>query len=76
MHSSAFTRDFLCFFAASGDLALYHATYHFSFTDPASKQPVVETGNWVALFKRQPDGSMKMSKDIVADTPKAEEPAR
>lgn len=55
--------------AASGDLAVYHAQYRFGFTNPETKQPVVEVGNWVAIFKRQPDGVMKLSTDIVADTP-------
>jgi ketosteroid isomerase-like protein len=55
--------------AASGDLAVYHATYRFSFTNPANNQPFVEVGNWVAIFKRQPDGVMRMSTDIIADTP-------
>lgn len=55
--------------AASGDLAVYHAKYRFSFTNPADNQPFVEGGNWVAIFKRQPDGVMRLSTDIVADTP-------
>lgn len=54
--------------ATSGDLAVYHATYHFTYTDPATKAPAVETGNWVAVLKRQGDGTMKMIKDIVADS--------
>ncbi len=53
----------------SGDLAVYRATYHFTYTDPATKQPATETGNWVAVFMRQPDGTMKMSRDMVLDTP-------
>ncbi|MCW5761522.1 MAG: DUF4440 domain-containing protein, partial [Phenylobacterium sp.] len=52
--------------AASGDLAVYHATYRFTFTNPATKQPATEAGNWVAVFKRQPDGAMKLSRDIIA----------
>ena len=55
--------------AASGDLAVYRASYRFTFTDPATKKPASETGNWVAVFQRQADGSMKMSQDIIADTP-------
>ncbi|WP_294043153.1 nuclear transport factor 2 family protein [Sphingomonas sp.] len=55
--------------AASGDLAIYHATYRFSFTNPATKKPFIEVGNWVAIFKRQPDGVMRLTTDIVADTP-------
>lgn len=55
--------------AASGDLAVYHATYRFTFTNPKTNQPAIEVGNWVAIFRRQPDGIMRMSKDIVADMP-------
>lgn len=55
--------------AASGDMAIYHATYRFTFTNPETKQPAVETGNWVAVFTRQPDGKMKMHKDMVLDLP-------
>jgi ketosteroid isomerase-like protein len=57
--------------AASGDMAVYHAIYHFTFTNPATKQPAVEVGNWVAVFTRQPDGTMKMHKDMVLDMPVA-----
>lgn len=55
--------------AASGDLAVYHATYRFSFTNPETSQPFVEVGNWVGIFKRQPDGAMRLSTDIIADMP-------
>lgn len=55
--------------AASGDLAVYHAKYRFSFKNPETNQPVVEVGNWVAIFKRQADGVMRLSTDIVADNP-------
>ena len=55
--------------AASGDLAVYHASYRISFTDPASKRVLVENGQWIAVYKRQSDGSMKMAWDIAADTP-------
>lgn len=57
--------------AASGDLAVYRAVYRFTFTNPATGQPAVETGNWVAVFARQADGSMKLSKDMVLDLPSA-----
>lgn len=55
--------------AASGDLATYHSTYRFSFTNPETREPFVEVGNWVAIFKRQPDGVIRLSTDIIADTP-------
>ncbi len=55
--------------AKSGDLAVYRATYSFTYTDPATKKPALEKGSWVAVFQRQPDGAMKMSRDMVIDTP-------
>ncbi len=55
--------------AAAGDMAIHRATYAFTHTDPVSKKPAVEVGNWVSVFKRQPDGSMKLSSDMVMDTP-------
>ncbi len=55
--------------AKAGDMAVYRATYHFTYTNPATHEPAVETGNWVAVFTRQPDGVMKMSRDMVLDTP-------
>ncbi len=55
--------------AGSGDMAVYRAVYRFTFTNPATGQPAVETGNWVAVFTRQADGRMKLSKDMVLDLP-------
>lgn len=55
--------------AASRDLAVYHAKYRFSFKNPETNQAVVEVGNWVAIFKRQKDGAMRMGTDIIADSP-------
>jgi ketosteroid isomerase-like protein len=57
--------------AAAGDMAVYRAVYRFTFTNPATGKPAVETGNWVAVFTRQADGSMKLSKDMVLDLPAA-----
>lgn len=54
---------------ASGDLAVLHATYTYSFTDPKTKQPVVETGNWLAGYKPQSDGSWKLAWTVAADAP-------
>lgn len=61
--------------ARSGDLAVYRATYSFTQTDPKTRQPVTETGNWVAGFKPQPDGALKMAWSVVSDTPSATAPA-
>jgi ketosteroid isomerase-like protein len=55
--------------AAAGDIAVYHATYTFTFTNPATKKAGSETGNWIAVFKRQADGTMKLSRDMVLDMP-------
>jgi ketosteroid isomerase-like protein len=55
--------------AAAGDMAVYRATYSFTFTHPQTKQPATELGNWVAVFQRQPDGTMKMSRDMILDRP-------
>ncbi len=57
--------------AASGDLAVYRATYAYTFTDPKTKAPSTETGNWVLVFKTQPDGSRKISLGVISDTPPA-----
>jgi ketosteroid isomerase-like protein len=60
--------------AESGDLAVYHATYRFTFSNPGTNQPASEVGTWVAIFKRQADGTMKMSRDAVADMPMPKKP--
>jgi ketosteroid isomerase-like protein len=56
---------------ASGDMAVLHATYTYSFTDPKTKQPVTESGNWLAGYKPQPDGSWKLAWTLAADAPTA-----
>ena len=55
--------------AASGDLAVYRATYAYTFTDATTKAPVTETGNWVLVFKAQPDGARKISLGVISDLP-------
>ena len=55
--------------AGSGDLAVWRATYRYGFTDPVSKKPKTEVGNWVVGWKRQTDGTMKKAWSIVSDTP-------
>lgn len=57
--------------AEAGDLAIYSADYSWSFTDPATGQFVPETGNWILIFKRQDDGSLKVFREIASDTPMA-----
>jgi ketosteroid isomerase-like protein len=53
----------------AGDTAVVRSLYRYSFTDPRTKKVTSETGNWVAGFKRQSDGSLKMVWSIGADTP-------
>ncbi|MFM5923147.1 MAG: YybH family protein [Novosphingobium sp.] len=60
--------------AASGDLAVWRATYSYTFTDPVSKKPKTEVGNWVVGWKRQADGKMTESWGVVSDTPAAPPP--
>jgi ketosteroid isomerase-like protein len=54
--------------AASGDMAVYHATYAYTFTDPKTKEAATENGNWLVGYKVQPDGSWKIGWDVVSDT--------
>lgn len=55
--------------AASGDLAVWRATYSYTYTDPATKQPKTEVGNWVVGWKRDHGGAMKEAWGVVSDTP-------
>ena len=57
--------------AKSGDLAVWRATYSYTFTDPATKQVKTELGNWVVMWKRGADGKMKETWSVVADLPPA-----
>lgn len=68
--------------AASGDMAVYRATYAYTFTDPTTQQPATENGNWLMGYGVQPDGSWKIAWGVVSDTgpaavaaPAATEPA-
>lgn len=55
--------------AASGDLA--YARGHFSekYTDPAKGQVVSQTGSYLTVYKKQPDGSWKSVEDFAAAEP-------
>ena len=55
--------------AASGDLVVWRATYNYTYTDPATKQPKTEVGNWVVGWKRGADGKMQEAWSVVSDTP-------
>jgi ketosteroid isomerase-like protein len=54
--------------AEAGDLAVFEATYTFVITMPHA--PVArENGTWIAIFRRQADGSMKLWRSIASDAP-------
>ncbi len=57
--------------ARSGDLAVYRATYAFTYTDPKTHSPTTERGNWIAAYHPQADGTLKLIWSIGADTPSA-----
>jgi ketosteroid isomerase-like protein len=51
----------------AGDLGVFEAPYTFVITMPQGITR--ETGTWIAIFKRQDDGSMKLWRSIASDTP-------
>jgi ketosteroid isomerase-like protein len=53
----------------AGDLGVFEAPYTFVITMPQGVTR--ETGTWIAIFKRQDDGSMKLWRSIASDTPAA-----
>lgn len=54
--------------AASGEMAVYRATYSYTMTDPTTKKLVTEPGNWLLGYKTQPDGSWKIAWNVVSST--------
>ena len=54
--------------ASAGDMAVYRATYAYTMTDPATKKPITENGNWLLGYKPQADGSWKIAWGVVSDT--------
>jgi ketosteroid isomerase-like protein len=54
--------------AASGEMAVYRASYTLTMTDPKTKGPMTEHGNWVVGYRLQPDGTWKIAWDVVSDT--------
>lgn len=54
--------------AKSGDLAVFEAPYAFTISAPGAAA-THETGTWTAIFKRQPDGSLKLWRSIASNLP-------
>ena len=52
----------------AGDIGLFEAPYDYTFTDPKGATQR-ESGNWIAIFKRQEDGTMKLWRSIGSDLP-------
>lgn len=48
----------------SGELAYSQGTYTYTSTDPKTRKPVREHGNYVEVYKKQSDGSWKAAEDI------------
>ena len=55
--------------ADAGDMAGYTATYDWEFTDPETGDVANEQGNWVMVFRRQEDGSLKIYREVISDIP-------
>ena len=55
--------------ADAGDMAVYTATYDWEFTDPETGDVANEQGNWVMVFRRQEDGSLKIYREVISDIP-------
>jgi ketosteroid isomerase-like protein len=51
--------------ARSGDLAYTRGHFTMRSTDPATKQPRTDTGNYLTVWQKQADGSWKAVEDFV-----------
>ena len=52
------------FVAASGELASSRGHYTMTYTDPATKQPKTESGNYLTVFRKAADGTWKAVEDF------------
>lgn len=55
--------------AASGDLASSRGHYTMTYTDPVTKQPKTETGNYLTVYRKSSDGSWKAVEDFTTPGP-------
>lgn len=53
----------------AGDMGVFEAPYTFVINIPGAPT-TTERGTWVAIFKRQSDGTMKLWRSIASDGPK------
>ena len=54
--------------AKAGDMAVYRSSYTVTQTDAKTKKPMTETGNMLAVYKPQADGSWKIAQQVISDT--------
>lgn len=57
--------------ARSGDMAYELGTYSLTTTNPKSKKPATEKGNYVVVWKKQADGTWKAAVDAPISDPAA-----
>lgn len=55
--------------AEAGDMAVYSNRYTYTFTDPSTDATSTEIGNWVLIYRRQSDGTMKIFREVISDLP-------
>jgi ketosteroid isomerase-like protein len=55
--------------AASGEMASSRGHYTMTYTDPATKQPKTETGNYLTVYRKAADGSWKAVEDFTTPGP-------
>ena len=53
--------------AQSGDIAYSKGTFKYTTTDPKTKKRVGQSGNYVEVYKKQPDGTWKVQEDIATE---------
>lgn len=62
--------------SAGGSMALYERGYAYTRTDSASGKVISDKGTWFAMFRQQPDGTMKLWRSILVPGPAASPPAK
>jgi ketosteroid isomerase-like protein len=55
--------------ATSGELASSRGHYTMTYTDPVTKQPKTETGNYLTVYRKASDGSWKAVEDFTTPGP-------
>lgn len=55
--------------AASGELASSRGHYTMTYTDPGTKQPKTETGNYLTVYRKAADGSWQAVEDFITPGP-------